>query len=87
MLMTGADSHGDWDTYIERLVASGRFRGGSSLGNGAAFSKSRPDPAQSGVTGFMRFEADSIDQVRELLAGNPVFEAGGIVEIHELIED
>ena len=87
MLMKGTDSQGDWDGYIEKLVATGRFRGGSSLGRGRSCSQAGETSAESGVTGFMRFEADTIEEVRELLAGNPVFEAGGVVEIHELVRD
>ena len=37
--------------------------------------------------GFMRFEVDSLDELRALLDGNPVFEAGGEVELLELVED
>ena len=33
----------------------------------------------------MRFEANSIDDIRMLLVGNPAYEAGGAVEIHELV--
>ena len=38
------------------------------------------------ATGFMRFEADAMTQVRSLLPGNPVYEAGGQVELVELVE-
>jgi|DEB0MinimDraft_10_1074344.scaffolds.fasta_scaffold76936_2 hypothetical protein len=41
----------------------------------------------SEVTGYMRFEADSIEEVRALLSGNPLYEAGGRVEILEEIPD
>jgi hypothetical protein len=36
------------------------------------------------LTGYIRVTADSIDQARSLLTGNPHFEAGGTVEIREL---
>ncbi len=38
------------------------------------------------ITGFMRFEAENINQIRAWLAGNPVFESGGDVELLELIK-
>lgn len=38
------------------------------------------------VTGFMRHAADNICQIRALLEGNPVYEAGGEVELLDLIE-
>ena len=41
MLMKGSAASGDWDDYIEKLVSSGKFRGGSSLGNGVSVAKGR----------------------------------------------
>lgn len=49
MLMKGTASKGDWDTYIEGLIDSGKFR--------------------------------------ELIPGNPLFEAGGHIDILEEIPD
>ena len=39
------------------------------------------------VTGFMRFRAESVEEVESLLEGNPVYESGGEIEIHELTKD
>ena len=36
------------------------------------------------LTGYIRVRAESLDQAKSLLAGNPLFEAGGTVEIREL---
>jgi len=36
------------------------------------------------LSGFIRIAASSLDDALKLLAGNPVFEAGGTVEIREL---
>lgn len=86
MLMKGSASNGDWDAYIEKLIGSGRFRGGSSLGNGMSVAKAGVD-GECEVTGYMRFSADSIEEVRELIAGNPCYEAGGVIELLEEIPD
>lgn len=86
MVMVGEESEGDWDAYIERLINSGKFRGGSSLGGGVSISKCGNESV-SMITGYMRFAADSIDEVRDLLEGNPLFEAGGRVDILEEIPD
>ena len=86
VLMMGSQSEGDWDTYIEKLIGTGRFRGGSSLGNGVSMSKGKPD-SDSVITGFMRFSAENIEEVRQLLAGNPSYEAGGRIEVLEEIPD
>jgi hypothetical protein len=40
-----------------------------------------------GVTGFLRIRAASLDEAASFLAGNPVFEAGGTVELRELPKD
>ena len=35
----------------------------------------------------MQFEANSLEEVEELLKGNPAYEKGCEVEIHELVEE
>jgi hypothetical protein len=75
----------DWGPYIGRLQASGNFQGGSAIGTGVCARKSGAAPAITGhLVGFIRVGADSLDHARTLLVGNPVFEAGGTVEIREL---
>ncbi|MGD8859373.1 MAG: hypothetical protein PVI30_05125 [Myxococcales bacterium] len=83
LLMKGTAGDPDsWTRYVERLIATGKFRGGSSLGNGASIRKGAED-SPCVVTGHMRFEADSFDEARKLIEGNPVYEAGGEVELLE----
>ena len=82
----GSSSADDWAAYIEKLVASGKFRGGSSLGNGFTIKKGEDARDGGTVGGFMRFEAESIDEVRALLDGNPAYESGAEIEIHELVK-
>ncbi|WP_395644538.1 hypothetical protein [Terricaulis sp.] len=83
-----ATSEGDWNSYLTKLRASGHFEGGSGIGAGVAL---RKDGVTKGITrhitGYLRFEADDIAQVEALVAGNPVFENGGTVEIRELPKD
>ena len=75
----------DWGPYIGKLQASGNFRGGSAIGAGFCARKSGAAPIITGhLSGFIRVSADSLDDVRTLLTGNPVFEASGTVEIREL---
>ena len=75
----------DWGPYIAGLQASGHFQGGSAIGDGVSARKTGPAP---GVTrhlaGYIRISADSLGHARTLLIGNPVFEAGGTVEIRAL---
>ncbi len=77
----------DWASYIDKLIKTGSFRGGSALGNGiAVYDKSNEGSAACTATGFMRFEAEAIDDVVALLDGNPVYEAGGKIEILEIVK-
>jgi hypothetical protein len=79
---------GGWDAYFARLRASGRFDGGSSVGRGQCFRKTTPAPASlSSVNGFLRVRAEDLEDAQTFLAGNPVYEAGGTVEIRELPTD
>lgn len=74
-----------WPVYLQKLSASGIFRGGSSIGAGASFRKSGPaGEVARHIVGFIRIEAASLDEAREALSGNPVYESGGTVEIREL---
>jgi hypothetical protein len=74
-----------WDPYFATLSATGRFQGGSAIGGGICARKSGPVPAITAqLGGFIRVSADSLGHAQTLLTGNPVFEAGGTVEIREL---
>ena len=77
-----------WEPYLARLRASGQFSGGSSIGLGACYRKTGSEqPISSHLTGYLRVQADSLEAARAFLVGNPVFEAGGTVEIRELPRD
>jgi hypothetical protein len=79
------DGGSAWDPYLSGLRSRGVFQGGSAIGAGICARQSGATPATiSPVTGFIRVRADNLDHARALLAGNPVFEAGGTVEIREL---
>jgi hypothetical protein len=81
----GPTSDADWDLYFAKLRASGRFSGGSSIGAGECVRKTQPTRnIASHLTGYLRVEAGSLAEARTFLEGNPVFEAGGTVEIREL---
>jgi hypothetical protein len=74
-----------WEPYLRGLQGSGCFQGGSEIGDGICVQKNgAPTPRTSHLTGFIRVSAGNLDQAKALLVGNPVFEAGGTVEIREL---
>jgi hypothetical protein len=79
------DSAHTWPAYFATLQAAGVFEGGSAIGGGVCVSKAGTvaDIARQ-LVGYIRVRAESVDAARSLLAGNPVYEAGGTVEIREL---
>lgn len=81
----GSNRGHDWGPYLTRLQASGKLQGGSAIGKGVCARKSGVAPAIAAhLTGFISVSANSLEDARTLLIGNPVFEAGGTVEIREL---
>jgi len=74
-----------WDDYVRRLREAGVFRGGSAIGGGmTARKEATPAPLAAHLGGFIRIAARDLDHAQTFLAGNPVYEAGGTVEIREL---
>ena len=74
-----------WEPYLRTLKQEGFFQGGSALGGGICVRKTgAPGSLTEHLAGFIRVNADSFDHAKSLLAGNPVFEAGGTVEIRTL---
>ena len=85
---TSPESDVAWGMYFRRLHESGAFRGGSSIGMGLAFRKEGASASVSAqLTGYIKVEASDMAAARIWLDGNPVYEAGGTVEIRELPED
>jgi hypothetical protein len=79
-----ADDTG-WEPYLRGLRQRGCFDGGSEIGDGVCVRKDGVSPAVTPrLAGYIRIRAGSLDEARSLLIGNPVFEAGGTVEIREL---
>jgi hypothetical protein len=82
------ESVDDWESYLDRLRTTGRFEGGSSLAGGSSHRRQGAPALTAGqLVGYLIVAAEDLDQVVALLEGNPVYEAGGTVEIRELIED
>lgn len=79
------DAAQDWDTYLAKLEALGVLRGGSVIGAGVCVRRDGAVPAITAhINGFIRIEARDFDHARDLVSGNPVYEAGGTVEIRAL---
>jgi hypothetical protein len=84
----GDDRSAAWAAYFTKLRQAGVFQGGSAIGDGICASKavSAPEITRR-LAGYIRVRAADLAQARELVNGNPVFEAGGTVEIRELPRD
>lgn len=79
------DRAGEWDAYLERLRQADALQGGSAIGDGVCVSKSgTPVAPTSHLAGFILIQAADLDSARGLVLGNPVYEAGGTVELREL---
>jgi hypothetical protein len=78
----------EWAAYLAKLRDANAFQGGSSIGDGVCVAKSGLGrPLTRGVSGYIRINAIDLDAARALVSGNPVYEAGGTVEIRELPKD
>lgn len=77
----------NWQPYLEMLGSVGALRGGSAIGRGLCMRRSGSVPSLSDhLVGYVKIEARDLDHARQLVAGNPVYEAGGTVEVRELPE-
>jgi hypothetical protein len=77
-----------WEDYFKRLREGGAFEGGSAIGGGFCARKDGASPPIARhLTGYIRVTAKSLTDAKQLLAGNPVYEAGGTIEIRELPRD
>ena len=79
-----ASSGDEWDRFFELAKESGLFRGGSAIGKRwTVGDKDVPDVTEH-VGGYMRFDADSADELTELLEQHPTVVHGGTVEVCEM---
>lgn len=84
---TSPEDESAWDAYFERLHSSGAFEGGSSMGEVRSYRRGGATAAAAQLTGFLRVRAPDWAAAEAFLDGNPVFAAGGTVEIRELPRD
>lgn len=77
--------HADWGPYLASLREKGVLQGGSAIGGGFCARKDGEAPPITGrLSGYIKVQAESLEAARALLPGNPVYEAGGVVEVREL---
>ncbi|MDZ7867999.1 MAG: YciI family protein [Rheinheimera sp.] len=77
-----------WQQYFALLHQSGCFDGGSSIGAGQSFRKNATAASSADrLSGFIRVRAENLAAAQQFLVGNPIYEAGGTVEIRQLPKD
>jgi hypothetical protein len=82
---TSTPNSAQWARHFEELRAKGRFQGGSAIGAGVCLRKEAvAGPVHGVLSGYIRVLAADLDDAKQLVFGNPVFEAGGTVEVREL---
>jgi hypothetical protein len=77
-----------WPPYLAALRERGVLQGGSAIADGETVRKhGTAAPVSRHLGGYIRITADSLEDARLSLIGNPVFESGGTVELQELPRD
>lgn len=75
----------DWESYFKKLEQWGVLKGGSEIGSGVCCRKEGDAGALSShLNGFIKIEVSDIEAAKACLEGNPVYEAGGTIEIRAL---
>jgi len=71
----------EWGHFFEIASATGLFKGGSEIGARQAVGKKAVSDTSRDVGGYMRFDADDLNRLTELLQQHPVVKHGGTIEL------
>jgi hypothetical protein len=74
----------EWDRFIDVAKESGLFRGGSAIGQRMTIGNNGVPDITDHIGGYMRFDADNLDELTDLLKQHPTVVHGGTVEICEM---
>ena len=74
----------DWERFFVLARKSGLFQGGSEIGKRICLGKKQVADTTRSVSGYMRFEADDLEKLKDLLNEHPVLKCGGTLELCEL---
>jgi hypothetical protein len=74
----------EWERFFDVAQRSGLFRGGSAIGNAVRIGAPEPLSSADAIVGFMRFDADALGELHELLAVHPVICNGGSIDLCEM---
>lgn len=76
-------SESQWEAFFEAANQSGMFNGGSEIGKSIKLGEKPTPVATRTLVGYMRFQADDVNQLRKLLELHPVAIQGGTLELCE----
>lgn len=74
----------DWHQFFELATSSGLFQGGSEIGKRIQLGSKQVSDTTMNVSGYMRFDSEDIETLKNLLAEHPVLKSGGTLELCEL---
>jgi len=73
-----------WERFFEIARESGLFRGGSAMGKRSTVGEKDVPDVTATIGGYMRFDAEGLDELIRLLRQHPTVLCGGTIEICEL---
>ena len=82
--MKSTTTPAEWESFITAAKKSGRFQGGSALGERVSVGDTQSAHSTQHIGGYMRFDADDKAKILELLKKHPVVMHGGSVELCEM---
>jgi hypothetical protein len=76
----------DWNQFFALARSSGLFQGGSEIGKRIRLGSKEVSDTTKNVAGYMRFESEDFEALKNLLIEHPVLKSGGTLELCELPE-
>lgn len=74
----------EWSSFFNAARESGMFQGGSEIGKRILLGEKSATDITKYIGGFMRFESNNLEAVKELLNKHPVLINGGTLELCEM---
>ena len=74
----------EWDRFFAVAKESGFFQGGSAIAQRTTIGSGEVADITERIGGFMRFDADSLEALTDLLKHHPTVVHGGTIEICEM---